>query len=311
MPIAGLKGLPPAETIDLRVTLGYLPEQLSTVPYLESDLHYVGASDEVPGEPSLRVWRILDGRYFRLRFLDGTVIVVERNGLELWATWPDHLTLEDTATYLLGPIMGFVLRLRGTTCLHASAVAIDGQAIVLVGRSGAGKSSTAAALAQRGYAVLSDDVVALADFGTSFAVHPAYPRLRLWPESASALFGSATALAPLTPNWDKLFLDLTGAGYNFQDTALPLGRIYILEERGEAAAETRISKSSPREALVELVTHANSGNFLDSSVRAVEFELLSRVVAHTEVMRVKPPDDLGKVEALCQAIVHDLAEARN
>ena len=41
--------------------------------------------------------------------------------------------------------MGFVMLLRGIVCLHASAIAIDDEAIALLGPAGSGKSTTAAA----------------------------------------------------------------------------------------------------------------------------------------------------------------------
>ena len=49
--------------------------------------------------------------------------------------------------------------LRGETSLHASAVARDGRALAFLGRSGDGKSTLAAHLCQRGFALVADDVL--------------------------------------------------------------------------------------------------------------------------------------------------------
>lgn len=49
-----------------------------------------------------------------------------------------------------------------STLLHATAVAIDGQAVLLCGRSGAGKSDLALRLIDRGAMLLGDDYVELA-----------------------------------------------------------------------------------------------------------------------------------------------------
>ena len=73
--------------------------------------------------------------------------------------WADALTDADAASYLAGYVLAFVLRLRGSVPLHASAVAIDGRALLFVGDSWAGKSSTAAAFSILGYPVLADDIV--------------------------------------------------------------------------------------------------------------------------------------------------------
>src|SRR5437762_799646 len=77
------------------------------------------------GNPVLRVISLLDGKYYRFCYADKTEFVIDEAGTEIWADWVEPLTLEDTATYLLGPIMGFVMLLRGVVCLHASAVVID------------------------------------------------------------------------------------------------------------------------------------------------------------------------------------------
>ncbi len=47
---------------------------------------------------------------------------------------------------LLGPAFAALLHQRGHLVLHASAVSIDGEVVVFLGRSGCGKSTIAAAL---------------------------------------------------------------------------------------------------------------------------------------------------------------------
>ena len=227
--VPGLIAHSAVSTADTRIWLDRAP-LAPRICDLPDDILYVSEA-HVENTPALRVWRQAGGACFRLLYSDGTEFIVDRGGSEVWATWPGSSTLEDTATYLLGPVLGFVLRLRGITCLHASAVAIGDRAIAMLGPASAGKSTVAAAFCRMGHPVLADDIVALSERDDVFQVQPAYPQLRLWPESVALLYGAADALPRLTPTWDKRALDLTRNGCRFQQQPLPLAAIYVLAER--------------------------------------------------------------------------------
>jgi hypothetical protein len=232
-------------------------------------------------------------------------VVVDRRGSGIWATWPATATLEDTATYILGPVLGFVLRLRGVLCLHASAVAVEDRAIALLGPPGAGKSTTAAVLSSLGHAVLAEDVVALADVDGTFLVQPGYPRVNLWPESVAAIFDSADALPLIAPPWQKRYLDLSAASDRFQPVPLPLAAVYILGERQRPPARPRIERLTAAEGLVALAANTCANHLLDQGMRAVEFDALTRLVGAVPVCRVLPVDDLAGLQSLCEAVRED------
>ncbi len=299
-----------ASTSDLNVWLGLMPEwinQLSKGVPVEQAWYISNYQDE-NGEPGLKVWKLDQGNHFRLRYADGTEFVIDCNGTKIWATWPENLTLADTTTYLLGPVLGFVLRLRGVTCLHASAIVIDGQAVVFLGKAGAGKSTMAAAFAQQGYPVLSDDVVALVDCGDRFLVQPAYPRIRLWSNSVAALYGFPEALpriVPSHPTWDKRYLDLTQDGYQFQPQPLPLAGIYLLGARSPEPAAPFFEPVPNQAALILLVANTYTNYLLDKAMRAQEFELLSRLVKHVPLRKVKPHTSPARISQLCEMLVAD------
>jgi hypothetical protein len=296
----------------VEVTLGSLPSWLTERPD-ESDTApnwYPSNSFELEQQPisQLQVWQIDRDRHFYCYYRDGTIFVVSRLGDRIWATWPENLTIEDTATYLLGPILGFVLRLRGTVCLHANAIAIDDRVIAIVGESGAGKSTTAAAFAERGYGILSDDVVPIVECGDTFTIQPAYPRIRLWNNSVRALYGEAESLprlVPTHPTWDKRYLDLNQSGYKFQSESLPLAAIYYLQERSDDPACPQISPMTIPEQLITLVSNTYANYLLDKSLRAGEFEFLSRVVTQIPVRQIVPHSEIARLPELVDAIISD------
>jgi len=270
---------------------------------MQVETSYVADYKSECGEPALRVFRVLDGRFYRFCYADRTEFVVDRAGTEVWAEWVEPLTLEDTSTYLLGPVMGFLMLLRGVVCLHASAVAIGDEAIALLGPAGSGKSTTAAAFAARGYSVLAEDVVTLDDRGDHFLVRPGYPCIRLWPPAVKALYGSETHLPKLTPNWDKCYLDLSE---NFQREPLPLAAIYHLGERQHDAAAPFVETLERAEGLMSLVANTYATKLMDKRMRAREFELLTRVVHNVRLRRVTPHSDPARIPNLLTRILTDL-----
>ena len=64
----------------------------------------------------------------------------------------------DVRAYLLGTIFVVLCQQRGLLPLHASAIAAESGVVAFLARSGQGKSTLAAHLAQRGFRVLADDV---------------------------------------------------------------------------------------------------------------------------------------------------------
>src|SRR5215213_1045048 len=299
-----IPGVPPATIAseDVRISFGSLPAWLDEVTAMQVETSYVADYKSECGEPALRVFRVRDGMYYRFCYADETEFVINKAGSEVWAAWREPLTLEDTATYLLGPVMGFVMLLRGVVCLHASAVAIGNEAIALLGPAGSGKSTTAAAFAERGYSILAEDVVTLDDRGDHFLVRPGYPCIRLWPAAVKALYGSETHLPRLTPNWDKCYLDLND---NFQREPLRLAAIYHLGERHHDRAAPFIQTLDRADGLMSLVANTYATKLMDKHMRAREFELLARVLKNVPVRRVTPHSDVEHIPELCTRILTD------
>ena len=293
------------ESVDVCINFGSLPEWLPEVNATQIETSFVADYTDECGNPALRVFRLLDGEYYRFSYSDQTEFVIDGKGTEVWANWCEPLTIEDTATYLLGPVMGFVLLLRGLVCLHASAIAIGDEAIALVGPAGAGKSTTAAMFSNRGYSVLAEDVVTLDDRGNEFLVRPGYPCIRLWPPAVKALFGSENHLPKLTPNWDKCFLDLSDR--QFEQKPLPLAAIYQLGAR--SADGPHVETVDRAEGLMSLVANTYATKLMDKGMRAREFVLLTRLLNNVPVRRVTPHTDPARLAELCETIVSDFESA--
>ena len=295
-----------SESWDVALHLGVSPYAKGKDKTVSEELTYLSSDTNDKGEPTLQIWKLEPGAFVRMAYDDGTQFWLDHRRENIWVAWPDQLPLENAASYLLGPVLGLLLRLRGVICLHASAIAIDDRGVAFVGPAGAGKSTTAAAFARQGYAVLSDDVVALVEREGRFHALPAYPQVCLWPDSAKMLYGSEEALPRLNPAWDKRRLALGEQGTRFENRALPLGGIYLLGDRRPDPAPY-VEAMRSRAALLSLVADTYANKILDREMRAREFEALGRLVSSVPVRRVFPHSEAARLRDLCRVIENDFA----
>jgi hypothetical protein len=296
----------PDDAPEVRLHLGVFPDldHYSNAACSPNKLTYISSYTDETGEPALRVSEAAGGALLHLAYSGGTQFWLDRTGTAIWAVWSERSSLENAVSYLLGPVLGLVLRLRGVVSLHASAVAFDDSCVAFVGSAGAGKSTTAAAFAQQGYGIVSDDIVGLVERHGSFYVLPAYPHLCLWPESVSMLYGSPDALPQLVHGWEKRQLALGENGTRFEQRTLPLSAIYILGARLPDTAPS-VNSIQDREVLLSLVANTYATNLIDRTMRGKEFDLLSRLVSSVPVRTAHPSYDPSRMGDLCRLIQSD------
>jgi hypothetical protein len=237
---------------------------------------------------------------YAVTYRDGTRFFIGAGGSLIRASWPPSSTPEDMATYLLGPLLAFVLRIRGVLCLHASAVVIDGHAVVLAAPHGGGKSTTAARFSDRGVPVMSDDVVPIHWKKDLPVAHAGYPRLRLWDETAQTLYGNVDALPRLTPTWRKRYLDLQSGQRQFAGREQPIGAIFILGERRPGVPS--VERLRGHDGAMRLIANTSMGLHLDSAARVGELEGIARLTDRVPVFLAQATDDLQRIDEFCDLI---------
>jgi hypothetical protein len=179
-------------------------------------------------------------------------------------------------SWLLGPVWGALCYQRDMFIVHASAVRIDDEAVLFCARAGLGKSTLAAQLCSRGYAVLSDDLCRL-DLPAQGppVVYPSPPRVKLWSDALSELGWGGKELAPDHLRDGKFHLTLTGLGTGAGSAEpLPVRAAYLLawgewgvrELHGAAAFHGFLSGATWRMRLLERM-----GQLGPHSRRCIEF----------------------------------------
>jgi hypothetical protein len=210
------------------------------------------------GEFNLHVPRV---GHFHVR--DGREIHVK----PLAGTEPERIR-----PWLLGSVWGALCYQRDMFIVHASAVRVDNEAVIFCGRAGRGKSTLAAQLGARGYALISDDLCRL-DLPAQGVplIYPSPPRLKLWSDALGELGWSARELAPDHLREGKFHLSLAESGLA---QPLPVRAAYLLtwgefgirELQGMAAFRAFLSGATWRMELIE-----SMGRVAPHTRRCMEF----------------------------------------
>lgn len=236
-------------------------------------------------------------------------LVVQPGGARVWGRWTTPGGFAHLEALLMGPILGTALRLQGRCALHASAVVVDGQAILLLGPKGAGKSTTAATLSGLGCPVLTDDIAAFTLPDDGVLVHPGYPRLRLREEAVPLVQAPTDRLAPAwqpSEHWStKQYLDVSEGGRRFASRPHPLAAIYLLEPFAETSTHAHVQAVPPARALLDVMPHAYAPFPLDAVHTRTAFTALSALVQRAPVFslaRVQGPE--GLAEAAQRVLEH-------
>ncbi|MDR1154448.1 MAG: hypothetical protein LBL04_07030 [Bacteroidales bacterium] len=202
---------------------------------------------------------------------------------------------EDVRIYLLGSAMGAVLHQRGLLPFHGSTICTDGQAITFSGPSGIGKSTLAAALVDRGYRMLADDVSTISFTGQGVPmVHPGMPQLKLRDDSGQQLGRDPSHARPLGNHAGKYGFPEHAA---FITEARPSKTIYILGKHSEDGFKEIPLKGVDKFHALRIHTYRPS--FVKAmGMELTHFDLLRKLAGHIDVRVLLRPADGFRIDEL-------------
>jgi len=221
-------------------------------------------------------------------------VLISSDGLELLCE-PDPAN-EDWASIVSSQALPLAATLRGFEVVHASGVVLDGQAVLITGPAGAGKTSLAAALVRIGGALLSDDAVALEPSADTLVAHAGSLALQL----------RAAEDERLSPRERTALGEPTGSiegkrRYTSRRTPspAPFGCLFLLER-------------SMREPVIEELVAVDPFELLAStfnlSVHTPErlrrqLDVVAAIASHGQVYRLRVQPDVDATELA--AVVHE------
>ncbi len=203
--------------------------------------------------------------------------------------------------FLLGSAFGALLSQRDMLVLHGNAIRIGDQCLVCVGTSGIGKSTLAAGFLQRGHAILADDVVPIDAAGRAL---PAFPRVKLWRDSAEHLGVDTTNLQRLRPGLSKFNYPL---GTRFERQPLPVRWVYLLDKG--AVEQPQFVATQGMQRFMPLFHNTYRRRFIEGMGRRSEhLQRCSILASNAHVVRVQRPMAGFDVDGLIDAMLADVRE---
>jgi hypothetical protein len=226
----------------------------------------------------------------RVRLRDGKVeAIVELDTLnvELRGVSPDDFASPSPASRAFGWALCLLLRELDVVSLHAAGIVLDHErAALIVGDSGAGKTTTALALMAAGCAPLSDDQIFVRQRAPRWELLSAPEAFRVTPHTLAAVSHLGT-VGPLIPELGKYEFSPRRTHLPFRDHFAGTVTLLFPSQHG---AETTVSSMTTADALGELMV-ASHVIALGGTTRARRHAaILGHLAESASPMRV----DLGR-----------------
>lgn len=206
---------------------------------------------------------------------------------------------ESIIPIILGPVMSLLLYKKGFLVLHGSAIKVDQFAVAFLGYCGFGKSTLAINLYNKGYPLVTDDIVAIKfNENNEAIIFPGYHHVRLSEDSYNNIKDNEN-IVPLCSIVGKLFCD---ASIGFTPEPLKLERIYLLEN----GDKTKIYNLNSQDNLLDLITHSTAKHFISSKEQADNLYKCSKLINNIVIKGLKVNHSFTEINELIEVIEQDL-----
>jgi hypothetical protein len=293
--------------------LGEHSDDADTDAFAELPVRFRDRRPTTVGAPAWE--REAAGERFRSRFAlwhrdDGWLLDVDCEGRGSFLLADDRVEVcwqggTGPAHYLQTIGLALWLELHGVLCLHANGLEIQGAGIGVMAPSQTGKTTLTAALLDRGWRLMTDDMLAIRKAEGGWRCYASAPALRLWPATGPWFGGTAfDAAPPVHARFAKRELTVD-AGRRCTGSR-PLRRLYVLDRREAAAGEVRIDALASAEGLVECLRQSIVGDAAGAlGIAPQRLARLADLVGEVGVRRLSYPSGREHLEDIARRLEAD------
>lgn len=253
---------------------------------------------------SSHIWQARPGAF--LLHIEGVARYLVTDGRDVLIE-PLGGDADDVTAFFVDTPLTVLLQQRGVVTLHAAAIATKAGAVLFLGGSGIGKSALAAALVERGAALLADDVTGVVlDAGGGPLALPAFPRRRLWAHTLDEMGWRSKVHAPLRCGMQKYWLREP----RFCRTPLPVCAAFVLGSHNLPNIGLDLASPGTAFRLMSKYTHRKRA-MQGLGQRPAHFRVITKMARHVPVTRVIRPAHPFLLEALADRVEAHLRAAQS
>ena len=262
-------------------------------------------SHDTPDFPhSFANWRAGPGRL--LLRVDGIAEFLVEDGKTITIKAAGDADDDVVSSFLTGSAFAALLQQRQFLTIHSSAVMTDAGAVMFVGRSGVGKSTTLAALYARGYAMVTDDVAAIQfDANGRAQITPSFLGGRVTGQTLEKIGHDRSDYPRLKGEVEKYAFPMELTAEPRPDIAM----IIVLDVTKEAGLT--VEKLMAPEAFQILARFTFRKRFYDGmAMQGFHFDAVSKLVRSCPVIRINRPDQPFLLEELVGTVEAQIADLK-
>ena len=252
-------------------------------------------SDQIMISPTEYLLHVTDVASYYVQ--QGKRIVIERKGEVDW---------DSVRLFCLSNAFAALLQQRNLIPLHCSAFLDNDELVLIMGDSGAGKSTTLAALLNRGYLPFSDDVCVplLKEGNNELYMCSSYPMMKYWGDTFEKVdIRGGQKDRKIRPDMDKF-------GVYFHErfiTDFKKVKLVVMIEKVSSIAAVSTRKLAGIDLFQRLERNAYRGEYLGfTGLQKEHFTLFTCIATATKTVLISRPVSENSIEGVLDVILGEL-----